>query len=50
MQARLGDIAHARSGDMGSGADIGVLANAPAAYAWLAAHRTAEKVAAFLHP
>ncbi len=44
---RLGDIARARSGDKGRGANIGVLANDDAAYAVLCEHLTADKVQAF---
>lgn len=42
---RLGDIAHARSGDKGSGANVGIIAYSDAAYAWLVEHLSAEKVA-----
>jgi hypothetical protein len=44
---RLFDIAHARSGDKGNHANIGVLAYTPAGYAWLQEHLTADAVAAF---
>ena len=44
---RLGDIARARSGDKGRGANIGVLANDDAAYTVLCEHLTAAKVQAF---
>lgn len=47
MRIRLGEIAHARSGDKGSGANIGVIAYTPAGYAWLREHLTAERVAAY---
>jgi len=48
--ARLGDIAHARSGDKGTGANIGIIAYKPEGYAWLEQHLTAERVAAFFAP
>jgi hypothetical protein len=47
---RLGDLAHARSGDKGDRANVGVVANDPAAYAWLKEHLTAEVVADYLRP
>ena len=47
---RLGDIAKARSGDKGRGANIGVLAHSEDDYAFLESHLTAEKVQAFLGP
>lgn len=43
----LHDIARARSGDKGRGANIGVLANSDADYAILREHLTAERVAAY---
>lgn len=50
MRIRLGEIAHARSGDKGSSANIGVIAYTAAGYAWLRTHLTAEKVQAFFAP
>lgn len=47
---RLGDRAHCRSGDKGDRANIGVVANDEAAYAWLDAHLTAAAVAEYLRP
>src|SRR5262245_32576418 len=47
---RLGDLAHARSGDKGNRANVGVVADDPAAYAWLKEHLTAEAVADYLRP
>mgnify|MGYP001574705662 FL=1 len=44
---RLFDIAHARSGDKGNHANIGVLAYTWAGYEWLKAHMTTEVVAAY---
>lgn len=44
---RLGEIAHARSGDKGNSANIGVIAYTPAGYAFLQAQLTAERVGAF---
>jgi hypothetical protein len=47
---RLGDLAHARSGDKGDRANIGVVAEDGARYAWLETHLTEEVVAAYLRP
>lgn len=47
---RLGDLAHARSGDKGDAANIGVVADDEARYAHLVDHLTAEAVAEFLRP
>lgn len=44
---RLGDLAHARSGDKGNRANIGVVADDPAQYSWLDAHLTEATVAAY---
>lgn len=44
---RLGDLAHARSGDKGNHANIGVVANSPADYQVLLARLTADRVLAF---
>lgn len=41
---RLGDLAHARSGDKGNRANIGVIAFHDDAFAWLLVHLTAELV------
>ena len=46
-QILLGQIAHARSGDKGNHANIGVIAYTPAGYAWLVRELTAERVAKF---
>jgi hypothetical protein len=40
----LAEIAHARSGDKGDTANIGVIARAPELYGWLASHLTAARV------
>lgn len=50
MQIRLGQIAYARSGDKGSGENIGVLAHDQAGYDFLAANLTADKVHAYFKP
>ena len=50
MATRLGDIAYTRSGDKGSGANIGVIARTPAAFAHLRRHLTAQAVEAFFMP
>jgi hypothetical protein len=44
---RLGDIAHARSGDKGTGANIGVIAESESAYGILREQLTAERVASY---
>jgi hypothetical protein len=44
---RLGEIAHARSGDKGDSANIGVLAYTDAGYTWLQQQVTAERVKAY---
>ena len=48
--ARLGDLAHARSGDKGNRANIGVVALDGARYAWLKEHLTAVMVAEYFRP
>ncbi len=47
---RLGEIARARSGDKGTGANIGVLVESGAAYALLLEQLTAVRVASFFEP
>jgi hypothetical protein len=47
---RLGDLAHARSGDKGNRANIGVVARDPACYAWLRQHLTEAAVSRYLRP
>ena len=47
---RLGDLAHARSGDKGDRANIGVVATDPRHYAHLCQNLTVEAVAAFFAP
>ena len=47
---RLGDLAHARSGDKGDRSNIGVVARDARSYAWLSGRLTAEAVADFLRP
>jgi hypothetical protein len=47
---RLGDWAHARSGDKGDRSNIGVVARDAAAYAWLEPRLTEAVVAEFLAP
>lgn len=42
---RVGELAHARSGDKGNTANIGVIAYTKPAYDWLVAELTAEEVA-----
>ncbi len=43
----LGEIAHARSGDKGNHASIGVIANTPEDFAFLRRELTADRVATF---
>jgi len=47
---RLGDVAHARSGDKGSSANVGVIAYTPAGYSFLARELTAARVADYFKP
>lgn len=47
---RLGDVAHARSGDKGDRSNIGVVARDAAVYEWLRPRLTESAVAAFLAP
>jgi hypothetical protein len=47
---RLGELAHARSGDKGNRANIGVVARDAACYDWLRQYLTAAAVAAYLRP
>ena len=48
--ATLGDIAHGRSGDKGSSANVGILARSPDDYPWLVEWLTAERMAAHFAP
>jgi hypothetical protein len=45
---RLGDLAHARSGDKGNTANIGVVARDDTGFAWLRTHLTDAVVADYL--
>lgn len=47
---RLGDLAHARSGDKGNTSNIGVVARDDGCYGWLREHLTAEAVSEFFGP
>ncbi len=47
---RLGDLAHARSGDKGDRSNIGVVARDARSYALLAERLTTEAVAEYLRP
>ena len=47
---RLGDLAHARSGDKGDRANIGVVAHDELGYAWLQDRLTESVVAEYLGP
>jgi len=47
---RLAEIAHARSGDKGNHANIGVIAWTPAGFAYLQRELTAEKVESWFAP
>jgi hypothetical protein len=44
---KLSDLAHARSGDKGNHANIGVVANDSAAFEYLQRHLTGDRVAEF---
>jgi hypothetical protein len=46
MRVKLGTIAHARSGDKGDASNVGLIANSPALYGFLARELTPERVAA----
>lgn len=50
VRTKLLDIAYARSGDKGDGANIGVLAYTEAGYQWMAGFLTAEVVEAYFKP
>lgn len=50
MNVPLREIAHARSGDKGTGANVGVIAYTADGYAWLAQHLTADRVEAYFKP
>lgn len=47
---RLGEIAHARSGDKGGGANVAIIAYTPAGFEFLRRELTEERVAAFFAP
>ena len=47
---RLGDIAHARSGDKGSSANVGVIAYTSAGFAFLQRSLTEQRVAEYFKP
>ena len=47
---RLGQIAHARSGDKGTGANVGVIAESEADYRLIREQLTTERVADFFGP
>lgn len=47
---RLGDIAHARSGDKGNHANVGVIAFTSTGFAWLERILTEQRVAEFFLP
>ena len=46
----LRSIAFARSGDKGSSANVAIFGRTPAAFAWLRAHLTADRVEAYFRP
>jgi hypothetical protein len=50
MVVPLSTIAHGRSGDKGSHANVAVLAYTPAGFDWLRRHLTAERVRAYFAP
>lgn len=47
---RLADLAHARSGDKGRHANIGVVVDEPAWYDWVGSHLSAGRVADYFAP
>ena len=47
---RLGELAHARSGDKGNRANVGVVARDAACYDWIKVHVTESAVADFFRP
>jgi hypothetical protein len=47
MKLRLGEFAHARSGDKGSSANVGVIAYTDAGYELIRQHLTAHRVQVF---
>ena len=47
---RLGDIAHARSGDKGNHANVGVIAYTQSGYEWLGRVLTEQRIAEFFLP
>ncbi len=49
-RVRVGELAHARSGDKGNRANIGVVANDAGCYAWLEEHLTESAVAGYFAP
>jgi fatty-acyl-CoA synthase len=48
--ARLADVAHGRSGDKGTAANVGILARSPDDYPWLVEWLTADRMAAHFAP
>ena len=46
----LSAIAHGRSGDKGDHANVAVIADTPAGFAWIREHLTAERVADWFAP
>ena len=50
QQIRLGDIAHARSGDKGNHANVGVIAFTPSGFEYLERILTESRVAEFFLP
>jgi hypothetical protein len=50
MDVALREIAYARSGDKGGGANVGLIAYTPSGYTWLLDHITAERVETYFKP
>ncbi len=50
MSIRLAEIAHARSGDKGNHANVGVIAYTPAGYEFLGRYLTEARMAEYLLP
>ncbi len=50
VRVPLSRLAHGRSGDKGNHANVAVIAYTDGGYAWLRAHLTADRVAAYFAP
>src|SRR4051794_22568623 len=50
MNVTLSTIAHGRSGDKGSHANVAVIAYTPAGYDWIREHLTTDRIRAYFAP